>query len=54
MRGMSFLLVRSKLSLAVSHDGGQKKAGMIEHREVIDHAGLLVNRPPGIAELSFS
>jgi hypothetical protein len=31
----------------------QKKAGVVEHREVFDHAGLLVNEPPGLAGLPF-
>ena len=30
-----------------------KKADMVEHPEVFDHAGLLVNEPPGIAGLPF-
>jgi len=31
----------------------KKKADVVEHPEVIDHVGLLVNRPPGTAELPF-
>jgi hypothetical protein len=31
----------------------EKKAGVVEHPEVIDHVGLLVNGPPGTAELPF-
>jgi hypothetical protein len=31
-----------------------KKAGVAKHPEVFDHAGLLVNGPPGTAELPFS
>jgi hypothetical protein len=31
----------------------QKKADVVEHPEVIDHVGLLVNWPPGTAELPF-
>jgi hypothetical protein len=31
----------------------QKKAGVAEHPEVFDHAGILVNGPPGMAGLSF-
>jgi hypothetical protein len=27
----------------------KKKAGVVEHPEVFDHAGLLVNEPPGTA-----
>ena len=30
-----------------------KKAGVVEHPEVFDHAGLLVNEPPGKAGLPF-
>jgi len=26
---------------------------VVEHLEVFDHVGLLVNEPPGIAELPF-
>jgi hypothetical protein len=32
---------------------GEKKADVAEHPQVFDHVGLLVNRPPGIAELPF-
>ena len=32
----------------------QKKADVAEHPEVINHAGLLVNEPPGQAGLLFS
>ena len=32
---------------------GYKKAGVVEHLEVFDHAGLLLNEPPGMAELPF-
>jgi hypothetical protein len=31
----------------------EKKAGVVEHPEVFDHAGLLVNGPPGMAGLPF-
>jgi hypothetical protein len=31
-----------------------KKADMVEHPEVFDHIGLLVNGPPGTAGLPFS
>jgi hypothetical protein len=31
----------------------RKKAGVAEHPEVLDHAGLLVNEPPGTAGLLF-
>jgi hypothetical protein len=30
-----------------------KKAGVAEHLEAFDHAGLLVDRPPGMAGLPF-
>jgi hypothetical protein len=32
----------------------KKKADVVEHPKVIDHVGLLVNEPPGIAGLPFS
>jgi len=31
----------------------EKKADVAEHPEVFDHVGLLVNEPPGKAELLF-
>jgi hypothetical protein len=31
----------------------QKKADVVEYLEVFDHVGLLVNGPPGTAELPF-
>jgi hypothetical protein len=31
----------------------QKKADVVEHFEMFDHVGLLVNEPPGAAELPF-
>jgi len=30
---------------------GEKKAGVIQHRTVFDHAGLLVIEPPGTSGL---
>jgi hypothetical protein len=30
-----------------------KKADVVEHREVFDHVGLLVNKPPGMAGVPF-
>jgi hypothetical protein len=30
-----------------------KKADVAEHPEALDHVGLLVNEPPGTAELLF-
>ena len=30
-----------------------KKAGVVEHPKAFDHVGLLVNEPPGRAELLF-
>jgi hypothetical protein len=32
----------------------KKKAGVVEHLGVFNHAGLLVNEPPGTAGLPFS
>jgi hypothetical protein len=32
----------------------EKKAGVVEHPEVFDHAGILVNGPPGPAGLPFN
>jgi hypothetical protein len=32
---------------------GTKKADVVEHPEVFDHVGLLVNGLPGVAELPF-
>ena len=32
----------------------KKKAGVVEHPEVFNHAGLLVNGPPDAARLAFS
>jgi hypothetical protein len=34
--------------------GRKKKAGVVEHLAVLDHAGLLVNEPPGKARLPFT
>jgi len=31
----------------------QKKTDVVEHPEVFDHVGLLVNEPPGTAGLPF-
>jgi hypothetical protein len=31
-----------------------KKADVVEHPEVFDHDGLLVNEPPGLAGLPFT
>jgi len=31
----------------------KKKTDVSEHPEVFEHVGLLVNGPPGMAELSF-
>jgi hypothetical protein len=31
----------------------KKKAGVVEHLQAFDHAGLLVNEPPGQAGLPF-
>jgi hypothetical protein len=32
----------------------QKKAGVAENPEVLGHAGLLIDGPPGIARLPFA
>ena len=41
--------------LGPSHaTASEKKAGVAEHPEVFDHAGILVNGPPGTAGLPFS
>jgi hypothetical protein len=32
----------------------EKKTDVVEHPKVANHIGLLVNEPPGIAELPFS
>ena len=37
-----------------SHTTANKKAGVAEHTEVLDHAGLLVNKPPSTAGLLFN
>jgi hypothetical protein len=34
-------------------DAETKKAAVVEHPEVFDHVGLLVNEPPGTARLPF-
>jgi hypothetical protein len=31
----------------------KKKADVTEHPQVFDHVGLLINEPPGTAELLF-
>jgi hypothetical protein len=41
--------IRKQVPLSVT----KKKAGMAEHPLVFDHAGLLVNGPPGTAGLPF-
>ena len=40
--------IRLVVALAIM---SEKKAGVVEHLEVFDHAGLLGNRPLGMAEL---
>jgi hypothetical protein len=35
----------------VGHSQERKKADVAEHPKVFDHVGLLVNEPPGTAEL---
>jgi len=36
-----------------SKSHSQKKADVLEHPQAFDHVGLLVNEPPGTAELLF-
>jgi hypothetical protein len=40
--------------LAENASASPKKADVAEHPEVFGHVGLLVNKPPGTAELLFS
>jgi len=40
-------------SLRLSGTTGNKKTDVAEHPEAFDHVGLLVNEPPGTAELLF-
>ncbi len=35
------------------HVAKNKKTGVVEHPKAFDHVGLLVNEPPGTAELLF-
>jgi hypothetical protein len=37
----------------ISRHRSEKKADVVEHPEVFDHIGLLVDEPPGTAELPF-
>jgi hypothetical protein len=37
----------------VFHDGGQKKADVVDHHAVFDHVGLLVNGPSSSAGVPF-
>jgi len=39
--------------MTVARRRNRKKAGVVEYPEVFDHAGLLVNEPPGAAGLPF-
>jgi len=32
----------------------KKEADVVEHPEVFDHVGLLVNKPPGLAGVPFA
>jgi hypothetical protein len=32
---------------------GEEKADVAEHPEVFHHVGLLINKPPGMAEVPF-
>ena len=37
----------------LEHSTGSKKNDVVKYLEVFDHVGLLVNGPPGTAELPF-
>jgi hypothetical protein len=39
--------------LRPSRTAANRKADVVEHLEVFDHVGLLVNEPPGAAGLPF-
>jgi hypothetical protein len=57
VRQMAFLLttlVTWFLVATVRRYHRRKKTGVAEYPEVFDHAGILVNGPPGMAELSFT
>jgi hypothetical protein len=44
----------SRWYLRPSHkNANEKKAGVVEDPQVLDHTGLLFDRPPGISGLSF-
>jgi hypothetical protein len=43
----------SSSGLSRSRTTDNKKADVVEHREVFDYVGLLVNKPPGQAGLLF-
>jgi hypothetical protein len=47
------LSISSFLVSAIVFGARKKKAGMVEHPEVFDHAGLLINGPPGKAGVPF-
>ena len=40
-------------SLRLSRSTANKKTDVAEHPEAFDHVGLLINEPPGTAELLF-
>jgi len=41
------------MNVPCKKSGAKKKADVVEHPEVFDHVGLLVNKPPGTAGLPF-
>jgi hypothetical protein len=45
--------VSAERSFARTAATGKKKADVAEHPTAFDHVGLLINEPPGSAELPF-
>jgi hypothetical protein len=45
--------IASSLVSVINRRQRKKKTGVVEYPEVFDHAGLLVNEPPGKAGLPF-
>ena len=50
----SACFIGSSLVFVIIGRQRNKKAGAVEHLEVFDRAGLLVNEPPGKARLPFT
>ena len=46
--------IGSSLVFGIIRRQRNKKAGVVEHLAVFDHAGLLVNEPPGKAGMPFT